>query len=122
MSTASSTLELSRVSPSSGFVRTIPGARTGLLVWDMTGAEALERFQRSPADFLGPDCALLDTATLAQAAKERVPLLPWTVNDPAMMRTLFNAAAVTGIITDHLVEALHLRRAMGCTDDQARGA
>ena len=87
-----------------------PGARTGLLVGDMTGAEALERFRDHRVDFLAPDYALLDAPTLIAAERDGVPLLPWTVNDPATMRVLLRAPTVMGIITDRLVEALHARR------------
>jgi glycerophosphoryl diester phosphodiesterase len=87
-----------------------PGVRTGLLVWDMNGAAALEQFRTHPVDFLAPDCALLDADTMAAAAKEAVPLLPWTVNDPSAMRTLLRAPTVMGIITDRLAEALDVRR------------
>ena len=91
--------------------RARPDVRTGLLAYDMTGQRALELFQESGADFLGPDYQILDEAILRQAAALNVPLLPWTVNDPATMGLLFEAPAVTGVITDHTADALRIRGA-----------
>jgi glycerophosphoryl diester phosphodiesterase len=86
-----------------------PGVARGLLVYDVTGPEALERFHQSGTDFLGPDYNLLDETTLNEAAASFVPLLPWTVNDAAAIRTLLRAPAVAGVITDRTVDALQIR-------------
>src|SRR5262245_20841516 len=50
--------------------------RTGLLVYDVTGAEALDLFRRSGSWLLGPDHQILDDATLAEAARASIRLLP----------------------------------------------
>lgn len=86
-----------------------PDVTIGLLVYDMTGEEALKRFQQARANFLGPDYKLLDEPTLSEAAASSVPLLPWTVNDPAVIRTLLRAPAVIGVITDQPINALAIR-------------
>jgi glycerophosphoryl diester phosphodiesterase len=85
------------------------GVRTGLLVYGVTGKEALERFNHTGADFLGPDYELLNELTLSAAAATEVPLLPWTVNDPVAIRTLLCSPAVIGIITDEPAHALAIR-------------
>jgi glycerophosphoryl diester phosphodiesterase len=77
-----------------------PRVRTGLLVWDVTGAQALDLFRRSDSWLLGPDHLILDDATLAEAAHSSIRLLPWTVNDATAMQRLLNAPAVIGLITD----------------------
>lgn len=82
---------------------------TGLLVYDMTGARALELFKRSSASFLGPDHAMLDDETLRDAAASNVSLIPWTVNDQAQMARLMRAEAVKGLITDRPAEAVDIR-------------
>ena len=89
--------------------RVAPAVRTGLLVEQMEGLGTLDGFHRSPARFLAPGCALLDPATLAAAAERDVPLMAWTVNDAAMMRRLFDAPAVIGVITDRLGLAQRVR-------------
>ena len=86
--------------------------RVGLLVYDVTGLEALDRFRKSGADFLAPDYQLLDEATCRQAASLHVQLLPWTVNDPAVTRNLLREPAVIGVITDATATALEIRDAM----------
>ena len=86
-----------------------PSIRTGLLVYDVTGPEALEMFQASSAAFLGPDFQILDDDTLARAEAAGIPLLPWTVNDAAVMRRLLGAPSVMGIITDEPADAVRVR-------------
>jgi glycerophosphoryl diester phosphodiesterase len=83
--------------------------RTGLLVYDVTGAEALDLFRRSESWLLGPDHQILDDATLAEAARASIPLLPWTVNDAPAMQRLLDASAVIGLITDNTKLALGVR-------------
>jgi glycerophosphoryl diester phosphodiesterase len=82
---------------------------TGLLVYDMTGQQALASFRASGTSFLGPDHAILDDATLAEAASQRIRLMSWTVNDAAVMRRLLGSEAVIGLITDDPVTALAVR-------------
>ena len=91
--------------------RVRPEVRIGLLAYDVTGQRALELFQESGADFLGPDCQILDEAVLREADTAAVPLLPWTVNDPAAIGRLLDAPAVMGVITDHTTDALRIRNA-----------
>ena len=62
-------------------------------------------FQASNATFLGPDLQILDDDTLARAEAAGIPLLPWTVNDAAVMRRLLGAPPVVGIITDEPADA-----------------
>jgi glycerophosphoryl diester phosphodiesterase len=85
-----------------------PEITLGLLVYDITGEEALKRFYETGANFLGPDYQLLDDNTLERANQSHVPLLPWTVNDPAFLRSLLRAPAVIGVITDQTMEALRI--------------
>ena len=89
--------------------RARPDVRTGLLAYVVTGQRALELFQESGADFLGPDCLILDAPVLREADAAGVPLLPWTVNDLAAIRLLLDAPAVMGVITDHTADALRIR-------------
>jgi glycerophosphoryl diester phosphodiesterase len=87
-----------------------PDIRTGILVYEVTGGEALRIFRDSNADFLGPDYTILDNEMLIRACDSGVPLLPWTVNDPAAIRTLLEARCVIGIITDDPGAAMAIRR------------
>jgi glycerophosphoryl diester phosphodiesterase len=82
---------------------------TGLLVWDVTGAEALDLFRRSGTAFLGPDHAILDEEMLREADRRGVTLVPWTVNDPIVMDRLLRAPAVAGLITDEPAKAFTVR-------------
>jgi glycerophosphoryl diester phosphodiesterase len=91
--------------------RARPDVRTGLLAYDMTGQRALELFQQSGADFLGPDYQIVDEAVLRLADAAGAALLPWTVNDPAAIGLLLAAPAVMGVITDHTADAMRLRGA-----------
>jgi len=86
-----------------------PGVATGLLVWNVEGLEALDRFARSGATFLGPDSAILDDPTLEEASRRAVPLVPWTVNDARAIGRLQRCASVVGIITDRPELALGVR-------------
>lgn len=88
-----------------------PGVRVGLLVYDVPGSRALEMFQETGADFLAPDCSILDRETLADANRSNVSLLPWTVNDPELARNLLRQSSVFGIITDRPLEMMGIRNA-----------
>jgi glycerophosphoryl diester phosphodiesterase len=95
-----------------GHVRALaPRIRTGWLVEKMSAADALRAFEQSGATFLAPDHTMVDAGLLQEADRLRVPLLPWTVNDPARMQWLLRAPAVIGIITDRLADALAARDA-----------
>lgn len=85
------------------------GVRLGILCSDIAGAAAVQMFRESPANFLAPEHVILDDATLAEAAQLKIPLLPWTVNDPAAITRFLQQPAVFGIITDRPVEALQIR-------------
>lgn len=83
-----------------------PSLPTGLLVYDCTWDAAVALFRRSGATFLGPDHVILDGGALAQADREEILLLPWTVNDRAGMMELLAARAVAGVITDQPAVAM----------------
>lgn len=89
-----------------------PDVRAGLLVDEVTPERALEMFGESGADFLGPDCQIIDDGMLERAGAAAVDLLPWTVNEPADIRRLLHAPAVIGVITDCTPEALQIRDAV----------
>lgn len=74
--------------------------QTGLIFEKWSGEIAA-----SDADILAPHYSLIDQAE--QIAK---PLYVWTVDDPALTRTLFARASVEGIITNNPRQALALRR------------
>lgn len=86
-----------------------PDVKAGLLVYDVTPRRAMEMFLESPADFLGPDCQIIDDWLLQEAAAARIGLLPWTVNDPVAIRRMLAEPAVIGVITDRTAEALAIR-------------
>jgi glycerophosphoryl diester phosphodiesterase len=86
-----------------------PEIRTGMLVYEVTGSEALRVFCNSNAHFLGPDYTILDAETLKRASDTGVSVMPWTVNDPAVMHRLLDAACVIGIITDDPRAAIAIR-------------
>jgi len=87
-----------------------PDVRTGLLLEKTAWADALTRFELSTAQFLAPESSMIDQPGLAFAHEQRVPLVVWTVNDSEMMRQLFRAPAVIGVITDHPGDALRVRQ------------
>ena len=93
--------------------RARPEARAGLLVYEVTPQTAFEMFAESRADFLGPDCQIIDEPMLRDAETKRVPLLPWTVNEPDDIRRLLTAPAVFGVITDRTAEAVRIRESVG---------
>ena len=96
-----------------------PGVITGLLVYDMTGEEALGRFEQVGANFLAPDYQILDDSVLSMAKALQVPLMPWTVNGREIIRSLLCASTVIGIITDQTLPALAIRDAI---TDQISGS
>jgi len=86
-----------------------PTVRTGLLLEKTEWGKAFEAFRRSTAHFLAPHRTMIDEPGLAAAHEQGVALVAWTVNDPAMMRRLFLAPAVTAVITDRTADALRVR-------------
>jgi glycerophosphoryl diester phosphodiesterase len=87
-----------------------PEVRTGLLLEKTAWSDALNQFERATPQFLAVESTMIDQAGLAFAHEQRVPLVVWTVNDTEMMRQLFRAAAVLGVITDHPADALRVRQ------------
>jgi glycerophosphoryl diester phosphodiesterase len=83
---------------------------TGWLVQKQPMDVAIDRYFECGADVLAPRHDMVDDALLAEAGREEVPLLPWTVNDPVAMRRLLSSSAVLGIITDRVDEAVRLRK------------
>lgn len=80
------------------------GIRTGLIfaMWD----ESIRAACRSvDVDFLVPHYPLLDKAEAEQLGK---PLFVWTVDDPALTRSLFRRPSVEAIITNDPRGALAL--------------
>jgi glycerophosphoryl diester phosphodiesterase len=86
-----------------------PEVETGLLVYDVSGPEALKMFKQAGASFLGPDYRILDDTTLREAEAAEIRLLPWTVNDPFAIQRLLGFTAVTGVITDNPAAAVRIR-------------
>jgi glycerophosphoryl diester phosphodiesterase len=80
-----------------------PGIRTGLIfdAWNLSVRAAC----LSPdADFLVAHYSLLD-----KAEKIGKPLFVWTVDDPALTRTLFKRPLVEAVVTNNPRQALALR-------------
>lgn len=91
---------------------------TGLLVYDVSGPEALRLFALSGASFLGPDYVIVDDDMMREAAAAAVPLVPWTVNDTGALQRLMAAGALAGLITDRPAEAIDVRRRTAGGRDQ----
>ena len=95
-----------------------PAVRTGLLVEETEWPRAIGEYRASGARFLAPRWPMLDERGLAAAEAHGVPLVAWTVNEPMMMRRLFAAAGVTGVITDRLATALHVRDTVDAVEER----
>src|SRR5215831_14059930 len=61
----------------------------GLLVEHSNALEALNLFQKTGADFLAPEYAMLGALLGVMAARSKVPVLPWVVNEPADIARCF---------------------------------
>jgi glycerophosphoryl diester phosphodiesterase len=96
-----------------------PAVRLGLLVSDVSGSRALEMFHQTGADLLAPEYVILNEETFAQAARSRIPLLPWTVNDAGEITRCLEEPSVLGLITDEPAKALQIRRALAADWDSA---
>ena len=59
-----------------------------------------KRVKNCRADFISPDRRLLFLGMLRSAARRRIPVLVWTVNDRRTMVALRKTGLVSGIITD----------------------
>ncbi len=94
-------------------IKTVDGAvRTGLLVEDVTWSDAVELLEHVAADVLAPDHRIIEDAALAGIADGTIPVLPWTVNDAAVIQRLLQLPTVIGVITDDVRSALRLRGAV----------
>ena len=59
---------------------------------------------------LADSASLLTVTELDGAAKARIPLVPWVVNEEARLRLLLGHDAVAGVITDEVTRALAIKR------------
>lgn len=66
-------------------------------------------FLENEADFLAPEESCLTLADLDRAEDDRVPIVPWTVNDEARLRLFLGHAAVAGVITENVEFALSVK-------------
>jgi len=76
-----------------------PTLMTGLLV-DKLDADPIGAAARCGARQLGVRADLISPSLLEEARRADLPMLAWTVNHPAHMRTLVQAG-VDGIVTDY---------------------
>jgi len=81
------------------------GARTGLLVEDIAWDDALQLYRMSKVNFLAPEHALVRNSPA-------IPLLPWLVNEEAVLHRLLTMPNVFGVITDLPRPALRVRDAL----------
>jgi glycerophosphoryl diester phosphodiesterase len=96
------------------------GVRLGFLMSDVSGTEALKAFQEVEADFLAPESTCLTDAVFREAEKRAIPLLPWAVDDPALIRQYLREDSIFGVITDHPDQALQIRT-LGAARPPAHG-
>jgi glycerophosphoryl diester phosphodiesterase len=94
-----------------GRIKTVDAAvRTGLLVeQDVTWSAAVELLEHVAADVLAPDHRIIEGAALESIASGTIAVLPWTVNDAAVIQRLLRLPNVIGVITDDVQSALRLR-------------
>ena len=84
--------------------------RTGLLLKDGPAFKsAFGRFVDLRTDFLAPEESVLDKDALDRAAEQRVPLVPWPVNDPTRLQFLLKHDIVAGVITDKVALAVDVK-------------
>ena len=70
----------------------------------------LENFLlENKADFLAPEESFLTPEDLIRAEHDRVPLVPWTVNDKERLQMFLGHAGVAGVITDNVELALSVK-------------
>lgn len=90
-----------------------PGLATGLIsarALTIAGASDLVAGARAlGASYLAPYHRLVRPPLLAAAAREGMPLLPWTVNGRGPLRRLLLEESVFGVITDRSARALRVR-------------
>jgi glycerophosphoryl diester phosphodiesterase len=88
-----------------------PNVRTGLLLNDRPAYKsAFARFVDLRTDFLAPEESVLGKDELDRAAEQRVPLVPWPVNDLARLEFLLKHDIVAGVITDKVARAVAVKR------------
>ena len=87
--------------------------RTGLLLNDRPDSTARVRpLRRSPNGFSRTRRERARKDELDRAAEQRVPLVPWTVNDPSPSRVPAQARIVAGVITDDVAVAVEVKRSI----------
>jgi glycerophosphoryl diester phosphodiesterase len=87
--------------------RSVPEARTGLLVGPRLRVRELDRrIRQARVDFLAPHVALTRRGILGWAGDRRLPVWLWTVNDPRLLRRLRRDDRVAAVITDRPERAL----------------
>ena len=103
-----------------------PKVRTGLLIDDRDAFDtALENFLDIRTDFLAPEenCLINDgragapqqrilreKGVLDRAAEQRVPLVPWPVNDRKRLELFLRHESVAGVITDDVRAAIDVKK------------
>jgi glycerophosphoryl diester phosphodiesterase len=88
-----------------------PYVRTGVLLDEREAYDrAVECFIHLRADFLAPEESLLRKNDLDSAAEQRVPLVPWSVNDESRLAFLLKHDIVAGVITDEVARAVDVKR------------
>ena len=88
-----------------------PHVRTGLLLEHRPDFDrAFDQFVALGADFLGPQEGLITKDDLDRAAEQRVPLVPWSVNDEKRLEFLLKHDIVAGVITDDVSLAVDVKR------------
>jgi glycerophosphoryl diester phosphodiesterase len=85
------------------------GIRLGLLTSDVSAEEAFELFQEAEVDFLAPESTTLADTVFREAERRAIQLLPWTVNDRALVKRCLREESVFGLITDFPEQALRVR-------------
>jgi glycerophosphoryl diester phosphodiesterase len=87
--------------------RTVPEARTGLLLHPYHRLGPLERRLRdTKADFLAPHARMSRFGVLSWAADRDIPAWVWTVNDRRALDQHLSDPRVAAVITDRLDRAL----------------
>ena len=72
-------------------------------------AQTFRPFFSLRADFLSVDEQLLTSKELSEATKQRIPLVPWTVNSREKLMHLLRHEAVIGVITDDVQKAVEVK-------------
>jgi glycerophosphoryl diester phosphodiesterase len=94
-----------------------PKIRTGLIVGNTDDyTNSVVGFIELRVDFLAPErgCLIdehgeLNHEALDAAIEQRIPLLPWSINDHEELKKLLGHPAITGVITDQVEEAVTVK-------------